>query len=186
MSTASSYRKLKKLGKGSFGSVFLVQPTAGGEPLVMKEVSLRGLGRKDRQSTINEVSILKKVVHPNVIAYRDSFQTADLLCICMEHAPGGDLTALISAKRRSGERFTEVWPPPAPTPVAAAVLAHRPLSQTATTRAHHRRFTEAGRCHPRPPPPPPAPAAADGTHPPPQAVVAYELTLTLTLTRSWC
>ena len=126
MSTASSYRKLKKLGKGSFGSVFLVQPTAGGEPLVMKEVSLRGLGRKDRQSTINEVSILKKVVHPNVIAYRDSFQTADLLCICMEHAPGGDLTALISAKRRSGERFTEVWPPPAPTPVAAAVLAHRP------------------------------------------------------------
>ena len=131
MSTASSYRKLKKLGKGSFGSVFLVQPTAGGEPLVMKEVSLRGLGRKDRQSTINEVSILKKVVHPNVIAYRDSFQTADLLCICMEHAPGGDLTALISAKRRSGERFTEVWPPPAPTPVAAAVLAHLPLSQTA-------------------------------------------------------
>ena len=185
MSTASSYRKLKKLGKGSFGSVFLVQPTAGGEPLVMKEVSLRGLGRKDRQSTINEVSILKKVVHPNVIAYRDSFQTADLLCICMEHAPGGDLTALISAKRRSGERFTEVWPPPAPTPVAAAVLAHRPPLHC-SHRARHRRFTEAGRCHPRPPPPPPAPAAADRTHPPSPAVVAYELTLTLTLTRPWC
>ena len=107
MSSASSYKKLKKLGKGSFGSVYLVQPTAGGEPLVMKEVSLRGLSRKERQATINEVSILKKVVHPNVIAYANSFSTADMLCICMEHAPGGDLTALISSKRRSGERFAE-------------------------------------------------------------------------------
>eukprot|EP00321_Phaeocystis_globosa_P018701 CAMPEP_0118813124 /NCGR_PEP_ID=MMETSP1162-20130426/2732_1 /TAXON_ID=33656 /ORGANISM="Phaeocystis Sp, Strain CCMP2710" /LENGTH=315 /DNA_ID=CAMNT_0006742889 /DNA_START=25 /DNA_END=968 /DNA_ORIENTATION=+ len=107
MSSASSYKKLKKLGKGSFGSVYLVQRSEGGEPLVMKEVSLRGLSRKDRQATINEVSILKKVVHPNVIAYRDSFQTIDMLCICMEHAPGGDLTALISTKRRSGERFAE-------------------------------------------------------------------------------
>ena len=107
MSSASSYKKLKKLGKGSFGSVYLVQPNAGGEPLVMKEVSLRGLSRKDRQATINEVSILKKVVHPNVIAYRDHFMSADMLCICMEHAPGGDLTALISSKRRSGERFAE-------------------------------------------------------------------------------
>ena len=42
-----------------------------------------------------------------MIAYRNSFSTADMLCICMEHAPGGDLTALISSKRRSGERFTE-------------------------------------------------------------------------------
>ena len=50
MSTASSYKKLKKLGKGSFGSVYLVQPSAGGEALVMKEVSLRGLGRKERQA----------------------------------------------------------------------------------------------------------------------------------------
>ena len=41
MSSASSYKKLKKLGKGSFGSVYLVEPLMKkGEPLVMKEVSL--------------------------------------------------------------------------------------------------------------------------------------------------
>eukprot|EP00320_Phaeocystis_rex_P021097 CAMPEP_0119076592 /NCGR_PEP_ID=MMETSP1178-20130426/88193_1 /TAXON_ID=33656 /ORGANISM="unid sp, Strain CCMP2000" /LENGTH=330 /DNA_ID=CAMNT_0007058887 /DNA_START=41 /DNA_END=1029 /DNA_ORIENTATION=+ len=103
----SSYEKLKMLGKGAFGSVFLVQSIQGGEPLVMKEVSLRGLSRKERQTTLNEVDILKKVVHPNVIAYRDSFSTIDVLCICMEHAPGGDLTALIGSKRQSRSRFTE-------------------------------------------------------------------------------
>ena len=102
-----SYKKIKQVGKGSFGTVHLVEPVQGGERLIMKEISLRGQSRKQRQQTIGEVEILKKVVHPNAVAYRDSFTAGDLLCICMEYAPGGDLAGLIKLKRLSGSRFTE-------------------------------------------------------------------------------
>eukprot|EP00965_Chrysotila_dentata_P258516 6213247-Pleurochrysis_carterae.AAC.1 len=73
----------------------------------MKEVSLRGLPAKERQSTLNEVNVLKRVVHPNAIGYRDSFNDRDTLCIVMEYASGGDLSGLIANRKRAQKRFSE-------------------------------------------------------------------------------
>eukprot|EP00966_Prymnesium_polylepis_P181986 4215758-Prymnesium_polylepis.1 len=68
------YRKLKAIGKGAFGTVFLVQHAGkGGDSLVMKEVSLRGMNPRQRKETMNEVAMLKKVDHPHIVGFRDSF-----------------------------------------------------------------------------------------------------------------
>ena len=102
------YSKLQAVGKGSFGTVWLVQ-ARNGERLILKEVSLRGLPAHERKATKHEVEILRRLQHPNIVAYRDSFvdQSADKLCILMEHCRGGDLAGLIKRRRSARQRFTE-------------------------------------------------------------------------------
>jgi NIMA (never in mitosis gene a)-related kinase len=109
-----AYEKGKKIGKGSFGTVFLGTHKATGERIVLKEVELRGLSGKDLKMTKAEVNVLKRLSHPNIIAYRDSFHTPGdgTLTIVMEHAEGGDLGSLIAKRAASKEkpgglRFTE-------------------------------------------------------------------------------
>lgn len=110
-----AYERHKKIGKGTFGTVFLARHKESGEMVVLKEVELRGLSSKDLKMTKAEVGVLKRLSHPNIIAYRDSFHTPGdgTLTIVMEHAEGGDLGSLISKRAASREkpgglRFSEI------------------------------------------------------------------------------
>ena len=67
------YSIVRSLGEGSFGTVFLVTHKTTGEHLVMKEVQLRGLSRSQLLRAREEVFVLRRLEHPNIIAYRDSF-----------------------------------------------------------------------------------------------------------------
>ena len=59
---AAKYRKLKKLGSGSFGTVFLVEDASRAR-FVLKEVDLRGLPLKEQRATMNEVKVLQRLRH---------------------------------------------------------------------------------------------------------------------------
>ena len=116
-SARRGYTKIKQLGKGAFGVVHLVTPTSPSNAtdakrkLVMKEISLRGLSPKEQQATRNEVAVLRKIEHPHVIRYHDSFIEAGTLCICMEHASGGDLDQMIQGhiQKKSRVAEAEIW-----------------------------------------------------------------------------
>ena len=86
-----AYERHKKIGKGTFGTVFLARHKESGEMVVLKEVN-HGPLEKDLKMT-KEVGVLERLSHPNIIAYRDSFHTPGdgTLTIVMEHAEGGDL-----------------------------------------------------------------------------------------------
>jgi len=103
------YVKGKKIGTGSFGTVFLATHKATGETCVLKEIALRGLSEKDLKMSMAEVDVLKKLRHENIVGYRDSFRdaTQQTLNIVMEHAAGGDLGGLIRKRAQTGRRFTE-------------------------------------------------------------------------------
>eukprot|EP00966_Prymnesium_polylepis_P281530 6504977-Prymnesium_polylepis.2 len=73
----------------------------------MKEITLKGLSAKERDATLNEVRVLKKLSHPHVVAYKDSHSLGETLNICMEYAAGGDLAGRIAAKQSVGTRFEE-------------------------------------------------------------------------------
>jgi len=109
--SASNFTKVKKLGAGSFGTVWLVRSSKDGSTSVMKEVTLKGLPPSEKQATLNEVKILKQLQHPNIIRYKDAFvdptSRVESLSIIMEHASGGDLHTLIEQRRKSGGRFSE-------------------------------------------------------------------------------
>lgn len=101
------YQRIKAIGKGSFGEVWLVSDPARPEPLVLKEVSLKGLTAKERKATMNEVAVLKRLLHDNIISFVSSEVIDGSLCVLMEYAPGGDLAKLIVEQKKTGKKFPE-------------------------------------------------------------------------------
>ena len=105
-----AFTKLKALGKGSFGSVFLVEHMDSGERLVMKEVYLRGLSQRESLRQAQEVSFLQKLNHKHLTMYRSSHvETSSLtLFIILEYCDGGALGTRIDKQaalrsRKSGD-----------------------------------------------------------------------------------
>ena len=104
---SKTYSKLKMVGSGTFGKVWLVRSSHSSELLIMKEVTLRGLPAGEKEATLNEVAVLKKLHHPHIIAYKDAFCSGSNLNICMEFAAGGDMAALISHHQRVRSSIVE-------------------------------------------------------------------------------
>lgn len=85
------YRKLKIIGKGSFGHAILVQSVNDRKQYVMKVIDVSKMERKQKEDALNEVHVLKAMRHPYIITYRESFMEKKLLCIVMDYADGGDM-----------------------------------------------------------------------------------------------
>ena len=103
----------KVLGKGSFGSVYLVRRKEDQKIYALKSVILEKLNKKEQQNSVNEVRILASVNHPNVIGYKEAFwdDNASSLNIVMEYADDGDLQTKIVKMRKEGGMFQEnlIW-----------------------------------------------------------------------------
>jgi NIMA (never in mitosis gene a)-related kinase 1/4/5 len=97
------YRKLKVIGKGSFGFAVLVQSVADRQTYVMKIIDVSKMDRKQREDAINEVHVLKAMRHPYIITYKESFMDKRCLCIVMDYADGGDLYTKIANQKKIGK-----------------------------------------------------------------------------------
>ena len=122
--------KLKKLGAGSFGTVYLVGHRMTGKKLVMKEVPCRGLSISAAVRQVEEINCLKKLHHPHLIEYHASYleESTLTLYMFMEFAEGGDLETRI--KRQAKPR------PPCPFP-ELLVLKWAAQSLLALEYCHH-------------------------------------------------
>ena len=112
-SKISDFEKVKELGKGSFGSVYLVRRKEDHKIYALKSVYLQKLNKKEQQNSVNEVRILASVNHPNVIGYKEAFwdEKDNSLNIVMEYADDGDLQTKINKMRKERTRFEEnlIW-----------------------------------------------------------------------------
>jgi len=63
----------KVLGKGLFGSVYLVIRKKDKKIYALKTVILEKLNKKEQENSVNEVRILASINHPNVIGYKEAF-----------------------------------------------------------------------------------------------------------------
>eukprot|EP00929_Paragymnodinium_shiwhaense_P075225 TRINITY_DN38454_c0_g1_i1.p1 TRINITY_DN38454_c0_g1~~TRINITY_DN38454_c0_g1_i1.p1 ORF type:complete len:419 (-),score=78.63 TRINITY_DN38454_c0_g1_i1:137-1393(-) len=101
-------QKAVVLGKGAFGTAFLVAAAASpDQQLVAKELPVFGLTEKQRQQVIAEGEVLRSLCHRNVVACFDAFLTGTYMYIVMEFASGGDLSHRIQLQRDSGGLFEE-------------------------------------------------------------------------------
>jgi len=100
------YELVKTIGGGNFGQVYLAKHRLEGKYYVLKKVKTRDMSDRDRENTENEVRLLQKLRHTNIVGYKDSFLDREqFLNIVMVHCEGGDIyTRTKSAK---GKCFTE-------------------------------------------------------------------------------
>ena len=86
---ADKYNYLRLVGKGSFGKAWLVQSKSSQRQYVVKEIQVGNMADKDRHQAVNEVAILARLKHKNVVRYREAFVEAGTLNIVMAYANGG-------------------------------------------------------------------------------------------------
>jgi serine/threonine protein kinase len=101
------YRKVKIVGKGSFGYAMLVQAVSDRKLYVMKVIDVSRMDRKQKEEALNEVHVLKSMRHPYIVTYRESFMNKSCLCIVMDYADGGDMYGKIAKQKTAGRGFSE-------------------------------------------------------------------------------
>ena len=101
------YRKVKIVGKGSFGHAVLVQSVVDRKLYIMKIIDVSRMERKQKEEALNEVHVLKAMRHPYIVTYRESFMDKRCLCIVMDYADGGDMYGKIAKQKGAGKGFPE-------------------------------------------------------------------------------
>jgi serine/threonine protein kinase len=63
----------------------------------VKIIKIKNIPKKEREATKVEVDLLKRLHHPNIVRYIDSFlsKNNESLCICMEYCDGVSERCLI-------------------------------------------------------------------------------------------
>ncbi|NXP19694.1 NEK3 kinase, partial [Scytalopus superciliaris] len=98
------YKVLKVLGEGSFGRALLVHHRISDQKYAMKEIRLP-MSSSGVENSRKEAVLLAKMKHPNIVAYKESFEADGHLYIVMEYCDDGDLMQKI--KHQRGNLFPE-------------------------------------------------------------------------------
>nr|CAB3264289.1 serine/threonine-protein kinase Nek4 [Phallusia mammillata] len=103
------YSILRSIGKGSYGEVHLIQHKREKKQYVIKKLVLQKASKRERKAAQQEAKLLSNLKHPNIISYKDSFESDDgFLYIVMGFAEGGDLYTKLREHRDINEFLTEV------------------------------------------------------------------------------
>lgn len=87
----SSFEKIRLLGEGDVGKVFLVREKKSNRLYAMKIYSKDDMiKRKKVKRILAEQEILATSHHPFIVTLYHSFQTEDYLYLCMEYCMGGE------------------------------------------------------------------------------------------------
>ncbi|NXG83682.1 NEK5 kinase, partial [Stercorarius parasiticus] len=90
------YEIIKKIGEGSFGTIFLAKGKVDNEQCVIKEINLTTMPVKEKEASQKEVILLAKMKHANIVTFYDSLREKNKLYIVMEYCDGGDLMKRIN------------------------------------------------------------------------------------------
>lgn len=103
---------IKVVGKGSYGEVWLAKHKKDKKQYVLKRINLQKTSKKERSSAEQEAKLLQKLKHPNIVSYKESFETPDgMLYIAMQYCEGGDLYTKLKQQKSNllDERQVVEW-----------------------------------------------------------------------------
>jgi serine/threonine protein kinase len=98
------YEVKKVVGEGSYGKAVLCKRKADARLCIIKQISIKKLSRKEALLTEQEATLLKRLQHPNIVSFWESFVTSNSLYIVMEYADGGDLDHYIKGYAKAVPR----------------------------------------------------------------------------------
>lgn len=94
---AERYRYIRKVGKGAFGSVLLMEDLMVNEMLILKFLNAQLLSDESIiKRFVYELRFARKITHPNVIRIYDMIQFGSSPAIAMEYFPSHTLSTEIS------------------------------------------------------------------------------------------
>ncbi|KAJ2751624.1 Protein kinase [Coemansia aciculifera] len=101
------YSKVKKIGQGASGNVYMAKSIRTGDLVAIKQMDLAKQPRKEL--LVNEILVMKESSHPNIVNYIESFllNSSDLWVV-MEYMEGGALTDVIDNNKLSEAQIATV------------------------------------------------------------------------------
>ncbi len=95
------YKTEGRLGEGGYGQVYLVRHKKMGLLRAMKVIPVNS--QHEEGKTDEEIELLKKLDHPNIVKLFEYFSDNDKYYLITEYCKGGDLFELIRRKKRFSE-----------------------------------------------------------------------------------
>lgn len=100
------FEKIKLIGRGDVGKVYLVRNKKNNERYAMKVLSKREMYERNKiQRAKAEQEILATANYPFIVTLYHSFQSEDYLYLCMEYCGGGEFFRVLQA--REGRSLSE-------------------------------------------------------------------------------
>jgi NIMA (never in mitosis gene a)-related kinase len=103
----NEYIILEEIGKGSYGRAVRALEKKTNNSVVIKVIDVSILTPKQRNDALNEANVLRQLRHPFIVRQLNNFVDRTNLCLTLEFADGGDLSALIKSQRLNGQYFEE-------------------------------------------------------------------------------
>lgn len=95
----SSFQKIKMLGRGDVGKVYLVREKKTDKLFAMKVLSKKEMiARNKIKRALAEQEILASANHPFIVTLYHSFQSEDYLYFCMEYCLGGEFFRALQSR----------------------------------------------------------------------------------------
>ncbi|KAJ3004018.1 UNVERIFIED_CONTAM: Ribosomal protein S6 kinase beta-1 [Siphonaria sp. JEL0065] len=105
------FERLKVIGQGGYGKVFLVRKKETQTIYAMKVLKKATLviHTKTVEHTKNERSILSQLAHPFIVKLHYAFQTTEKLYLILQYAPGGELFSHLANQRMFDEDMASFY-----------------------------------------------------------------------------
>jgi serine/threonine protein kinase len=102
----SAYLNHKVIGKGSFAKVYLGKRKIDNLEFAVKTFDKAAIIKQDKAkpSLINEINIMRRLDHENIIKLYEVYESATHICLVLELLHGGELFNKITKKGRYTER----------------------------------------------------------------------------------
>ena len=107
--STNKYKKIKEIGdKSNIYHSYLIRSIETKEEYTYKMINVIA-NKKDKKNILNEIQILKKFRHPNIIQLKSAYYSPDknYLNIITEYADGGDLQIKYDEQKQKKEYFKE-------------------------------------------------------------------------------
>jgi serine/threonine-protein kinase len=94
------FRVLRQIGKGGFGTIYLVEDSAIQEQIILKVLNPHlALDEMAIKRFVQELKLTRSITHPNVIRIYDFLDLGGARAVSMEYFPSKDLGKLIRAEK---------------------------------------------------------------------------------------
>ncbi|KAH7647194.1 NEK2 [Cryptosporidium bovis] len=105
----NDYEEIEEIGRGCFGTVHRIRRKSDGRCFVWKKICYENMTQQEKIQIVNEVNVLRKLNHRNIIKYIDRIidKQNQQIYIIMEHCDEGDLGNYLKKKRKIGEMIDE-------------------------------------------------------------------------------